>query len=90
MNFANVSRETLERRNNKMRITSLENKEIYYFFNNEEVEKITVCKVADYYNNFMDYDYEYYKIEPNTPLILLKIKDIDTQVPFFGNWKITY
>ena len=72
-----------------MRITSLENKEIYYFFNNDEVEKITVCKVADYYNNFMDYDYEYYKIEPNTPLILLKIKDIDTQVPFFGNWKIT-
>lgn len=72
-----------------MRITSLENKEIYYFFNNEEVEKITVCKVADYYNNFMDYDYEYYKIEPNTPLILLKIKNIDTQVPFFGNWKIT-
>lgn len=73
-----------------MRITSLENKEIYYFFNNEEVEKITVCKVADYYNNFMDSDYEYYKIEPNTPLILLKIKDIDTQVPLFGNWKITY
>lgn len=72
-----------------MRITSLENKEIYYFFNNDEVEKITVCKVADYYNKFMDYDYEYYKIEPNTPLILLKIKDIDTQVPFFGNWKIT-
>ena len=73
-----------------MRITSLENKEIYYFFNNDEVVKITVCKVSDYYNNFMDYDYEYYKIEPSTPLILLKIKDIDTQVPFFGNWKITY
>lgn len=72
-----------------MRITSLENKEIYYFFNNDEVEKITVCKIADYYNNFMDSDYEYYKIEPNTPLILLKIKDIDTQVHFFGNWKIT-
>lgn len=74
----------------KMKITSLENKEIYYFFNNEEVEKITVCKVADYYNDFIDSDYEYYKIEPNTPLLLLKIKDIDTQVTFFGNWQISY
>ena len=73
-----------------MKIVSLENKEIYYFFNNEEVEKITVCKVADYYNDFIYSDYEYYKIEPNTPLLLLKIKDIDTQVTFFGNWQITY
>ena len=73
-----------------MKIVSLENKEIYYFFNNEEVEKITVCKVADYYNDFIDSDYEYYKIEPNTPLLLLKIKGIDTQVTFFGNWQITY
>lgn len=74
----------------KMKITSMDNREVYYIFNSEEIEEISVCEVKDYYNDYIDSDYEFYKIEPNTPLLLLKIKDIDTQISFFGNWQISY
>ena len=73
----------------KMKITSMENKEVYYFFNSEEIEEILICKVKDYYNDYIDSDYVYYKIEPNDPLILLKFKNINTPITFFGNWKIS-